>query len=166
MTATHRYAARLTWSGSTGDGYDAFTRHHTVSPGGRPELTMSADPHFHGDAALVNPEELLVTAASSCQLLSFLAVAARARLDVIGYTDEATGVMPAQPAAGERLSVTEIRLHPRIVLATGSRADRLRRLVEVAHRECFVAASLRARMTIEAEAVIDGGVVATARVAD
>ena len=33
-------------------------------------------------------------AASSCQLLSFLAVAARARIDVVSYEDDATGEMP------------------------------------------------------------------------
>jgi len=36
----------------------------------------------------------VVLAAGSCQLLSFLAVAARARLDVVAYEDDAEGVMP------------------------------------------------------------------------
>lgn len=161
----HRYAARLTWSGSTGEGYDAFTRQHTVSAGGRAEMAMSADPHFRGDAALANPEDLLVTAAASCQLLSFLAVAARARLDVIGYTDEATGVMPDAPGRGP-VAVTQIRLRPRIVLAAGSRTDRIQRLVEVAHRECFIANSLLSRMVVDAEVFVDGELVATAHVAD
>jgi organic hydroperoxide reductase OsmC/OhrA len=29
-------------------------------------LRLSADPHFRGDAALLNPEQLVVLAASSC----------------------------------------------------------------------------------------------------
>ena len=55
---------------------------------------MSADPAFRGDATRMNPEQLLVMAAASCQLLSFLAVAARARLDVVAYEDEAEAAMP------------------------------------------------------------------------
>ncbi len=51
-------------------------------------LAVSADPAFHGDDRLWNPEQLVVLATASCQLLSFLAVAARARLDVVRYEPE------------------------------------------------------------------------------
>ena len=52
-------------------------------------FALSADPHFRGDATRANPEQLLVLAASSCQLLSFLHVAATAGLDVLDYTEHA-----------------------------------------------------------------------------
>ena len=52
-------------------------------------------------------------AAASCQLLSFLAVAARARIDVIDYRDEAAGQMPDD-------ALTQITLRPHIVVAAGS----------------------------------------------
>jgi len=96
-TATHRYAARLAWSGSTGEGYGHYTRAHEAScpPATHSQpLPLSADPTFNGDPAFLNPEQLLVLAASSCQLLSFLAVAARARIDVTDYEDDAEGEMP------------------------------------------------------------------------
>lgn len=159
----HRYSARLAWSGSTAVGYDAFSREHRVAPDGKGELAMSSDPHFHGDPALANPEELLVMAASSCQLLSFLAVAARARLDVLDYTDDATGVMPE---GGPTMSVTSIRLRPRIVLAAGSRTDRIERLVGLAHRECFIANSLLSRIVVDAEVYVGDELVTTVHVED
>ena len=37
--------------------------------------------------------------ASSCQMLSFLHLAAKARIDVVDYVDEATGVMPEDDLA-------------------------------------------------------------------
>lgn len=151
MTAQHVYPTRLTWAGSTGQGYDAYSRAHHVETEPAP-LSMSADPHFGGDPSLLNPEQLLVAAASSCQLLSFLAVAARARLDVTGYTDAATGRMPQ----GRRMWVSRIELNPRVALAPGSRIDQLQRLTEVAHRECFIASSLRSEMVIDARFSIDG----------
>src|SRR5205814_5470059 len=91
----HRYTVSSRWRGSTGAGYDAYDRSHEVeaAPAGV-TLALSSDPAFRGDATLLNPEQLLVMAASSCQLLSFLAVAARARIDVIEYRDDAEGEMP------------------------------------------------------------------------
>lgn len=141
----HTYATSLRWSGSTGLGYDAYVRAHEVSAAPATEaLRLSGDPSFGGDPALLNPEQLLVAAASSCQLLSFLAVAARARLDVVSYLDEATAVMPAEPTP---MSISRIDLHATITLADTERPrptqERLAHLVEVAHRECFIANSLR-----------------------
>lgn len=146
----HRYATELRWAGSTGVGYEAYGRSHELRA--RPaatDLHLSSDPAFRGDPALLNPEQLLVAAASSCQLLSFLAVAARARLDVIAYADAATAVMPEDDLP---VRITRIDLEPLITLADTDRArpspERLAHLVDVAHRECFVANSLRAEIEV------------------
>lgn len=148
----HTYRTSLTWAGSTGEGYGGYDRTHrlTADPA-ETELALSSDPAFLGDPALLNPEQLLVAAASSCQLLSFLAVAARARLDVVSYRDDATAVMPEDDTP---VRITRIELRPQLVLAdTGSprpTTDRLRHLTEVAHRECFIANSLATEVVVEA----------------
>ena len=152
---SHRYEVHCHWSGSTGVGYEAYSRAHTASaPPAEPDLRLSADPYFRGDPGLLNPEQLLVLAASSCQLLSFLAVAARAKIDVLGYVDNGVGVM-AQDDPPMRL--TSISLRPTIRVATGTSEDRVRHLVQVAHRECYVANSLRTKVDIEATVVVDPG---------
>jgi len=90
-----------------------------------------------------------VAAASSCQLLSFLAVAARARLDVVDYRDDARAVMPDDDPP---IRITRLDLHPTITLRPGERPRpddaRLHHLVEVAHRECFIANSLRSDVEV------------------
>lgn len=159
MGAEHRFTARVVWSGSTGRGYDAFDRAHDVAVGEH-AWRGSAAAAFRGDEGLTNPEELLVAAAAQCQLLSFLAVAARARLDVVEYRDEPVGVMPA----GNRpMWVTRIELNPRITIAaepaSGS-LERLHRLSEVAHTECFVAASLRGDVVVSPTFTFAGAVAA------
>lgn len=113
MNRQHRYPTRLSWAGSTGVGYEHYSRTHRVEVAGE-RHRMSSDPHFGGDPALRNPEQLLVMAASSCQLLSFLAVAARARLDVVGYTDDAVGVMTqgAGPAWVELIALRSAARQP------------------------------------------------------
>jgi organic hydroperoxide reductase OsmC/OhrA len=153
----HRYTARVGWSGSTATGYDTYDRRHmaTVGDPGGLVLPLSADATFRGDPACPNPEQLLVLAASSCQLLSFLAVAARARLDVVDYRDDAYGVMPE---AGDQW-VTEIVLSPRIVVVAAPdgppvTAARVEHLCEVAHRQCYIAASLRSEVRVEPEITI------------
>jgi organic hydroperoxide reductase OsmC/OhrA len=142
----HHYLATCAWSGSTGAGYAAYDRSHrgTVPPA-TSAIELSADPAFRGDPALANPEQLLVLAAASCQLLSFLAVAARARLDVVAYEDRAEGLMPASALPPR---ITRVLLHPRIVVRPPATEERVRALVETAHRECFIANSLRADVEV------------------
>jgi organic hydroperoxide reductase OsmC/OhrA len=146
---THRYSCRLAWSGSTGVGYEAYDRGHRVSaPPAEAELELSGDRAFGGDPGRLNPEQLLVVAASSCQLLSFLAICARARIDIVGYSDEASGVMPEDD---KPVRITAIRLRPRIVVAGDVAEERIRRYVNLAHEECYIANSLRTEVTVEAE---------------
>jgi organic hydroperoxide reductase OsmC/OhrA len=145
----HRYTTALTWAGSTGVGYDAYDRgHHIGAPPAAAGLDLSADPAFRGDPARLNPEALLLAAASSCQLLSFLAVAARARIDVVAYSDDASGEMPEPTQRGARMWVERIVLRPRITVRGDVTDDRLGRLVQLAHRECFVASSLRTEIEL------------------
>ena len=141
----HRYRSALAWAGTTAVGYEAYDRAHSlVAPPASAGLDLSSDPAFRGDPSRLNPEQLLVAAASSCQLLSFLAVAARARLDVVAYTDEATATMDE---ADLPMRIGRIDLRPAVTLADTGRdrpaEERLRHLTEVAHRECFIASSLR-----------------------
>jgi len=144
--AAHRYPIVCSWQGSTADGYDAYARDHQASAAPAPDLALSGDVAFLGDARRWNPETLLVTAAASCQLLSFLAVAARARVDVVAYHDDAEGVMPE---ADPPMRITRIVLRPRITVRGDVAHARLAHLVDVAHRECFIANSVRAEIVIE-----------------
>jgi len=144
--AVHHYRVHCSWTGSTGTGYEAYDRHHVLrAPPSEEELHVSADPAFRGDARLLNPESMLVAAAVSCQLLSFLAVAARARIDVVAYDDDAQAVMDdGDPPA----RVNRIELRPRITVRSAVPEERIRHLCEVAHRECFIANSLRSDIVV------------------
>jgi organic hydroperoxide reductase OsmC/OhrA len=129
----HLYRCRLAWSGSTGEGYGAYLR-------------LSSDPAFGGDPRLLDPEQLLLVAASSCQLLSFLAIAARARIDVVAYEDEAEAEMPEDE---KPMRITRIVLRPRITARGDADEERLRRYVKLAHEHCFIANSLNSELVIE-----------------
>lgn len=143
----HHYETNCVWEGSTGVGYEKYIRAHHVSvTPAEAILNLSSDPAFRGDPRLINPEQLLVASASSCQLLAFLAVAARAGIDVRRYDDRAEGEMPE---AEEPIHITRIRLKPRIEIAAGPSEARVRDAVRQAHDECYIASSLKTDVSVE-----------------
>ena len=147
----HHYHVICRWNGSTGVGYEAYGRTHELSANpAEAKLRTSSDPAFRGDPKLLNPEQLLVMAASSCQLLSFLAVAARKRIDVVGYVDQAEGFMPEDD---KPVRITRIVLKPRIVVK-GADVSAVKKAVEIGHEQCFIANSLKTDIRIEPEIII------------
>jgi len=143
----HSYRSHLEWAGATGDGYQVYDRAHRLSsPPAQSDLNLSSDPSFHGDPDLLTPEQLLLAAASSCQLLAFLAVVARARINVVSYSDEAEAVMPEDD---KPMRITRITLRPRVVIEGDADESRVRHYIDLAHQECFIANTLSAEMTIE-----------------
>ncbi|MCQ3924702.1 MAG: OsmC family peroxiredoxin [Rhodocyclaceae bacterium] len=101
------------------------------------------------DAAAVDPEEAFVAALSSCHLLWFLHLAARAGFVVERYEDCADGVM-SRNAEG-RLAMTLVTLRPRAEFAgerLPSRAD-IEALHHAAHEECFIANSVKSEVRCE-----------------
>lgn len=143
----HTYTANLSWQGSTRDGYRGYSREHTASaPPAEADLVLTADPAFRGEASVLNPEQLLLMSASSCQLLSFLAEAALANIDVLAYDDAAEAVMEK---AGGPMRITRIVLRPVIRVAAGTDVADVVRLVHRGHEACFIANSLTSTIEIE-----------------
>lgn len=145
----HRYRTSLAWSASGGSGttsYAAYSRDHVVRSAGKPDLPASSDPAFRGNAARYNPEDLLVASLSSCHLLWYLHLCARAGIVVIDYVDEAEGIMVEDPANGGRFE--RVTLRPRVTISRGDGAKAMA-LHHEAQRLCFVANSVNFVVEIE-----------------
>ena len=143
----HRYHATCHWTGDTAVGNETFDRTHTSSAPPAPnELVVSADPAFLGNPQRLNPEQLVVVAASSCQLLSFLAIAARARVQVLEYDDHAEAEMPEED---KPMRLTKLTLRPRIVVAPGVKEERVLKLTEMAHKQCYISNSISTEIAVE-----------------
>jgi organic hydroperoxide reductase OsmC/OhrA len=141
MAREHRFAARVVWTGAkqgpTRD-YESYSRTYRVEVAGKPPFEGSADPTFRGDAARHNPEDLLVAALSGCHLLSYLALCARAGIEVVSYEDQASGVMAIKD---RKMRFVEVTLAPRVTIAKGD-LGRATALHEEAHAQCFIASSV------------------------
>jgi organic hydroperoxide reductase OsmC/OhrA len=149
--AMHRYEARLRWTGSTGLGWDRYDREHVaVAPPAEQEVRLTTG-EAKGDPSVLNPEQLLLMAASSCQALWFLHLAAKARIDVVEYEDEATALMPEDDPP---VRITEITLRPRIVVAGDASEERIRKLAQTAHEHCYIANSLNGDLRLDPQIVV------------
>lgn len=143
MGDSHHYKVRTTWNGhEAGQPFDyrSYDRTHLIEIAGKPPLRASADPTFLGDSRIHNPEDMLVAALSSCHMLSYLSICARARITVLSYTDEAEGLMVMDRADTGRFS--DVLLKPVVGLAPGSDLEKARSLHEMAHKVCFIARSV------------------------
>lgn len=158
----HEYKTTTTWVGRTSDepwDYRSYRRSYTVSVEGKPDLSGSATPVFHGDPAKHNPEDLFLAAVSACHMLSYLALCARQDVEVLQYIDDARGLLDLDRNGGGRFR--EIELRPRVTLAADTDAAQAEKLHVRAHELCFIANScgcpIRCEPELEVATVRTGG---------
>ncbi len=133
----HRYPLLLAWTGNTLDG--AYTRDATVTSPGKPPLAVSSAPEYTGNPARWNPEDLLGAALATCHMLTFLALCAKAKVEVLGYEDPAEAVLDT---IDKVTRVTQVHLRPLIRVTRGTSMAKVLELFEKAHKYCFVANSV------------------------
>jgi organic hydroperoxide reductase OsmC/OhrA len=141
MEKLHHYTADINWTGNRGEGtssYTGYDRSHEISIGNKPVLQASSDTAFKGDATKFNPEDMLLSALSSCHMLWYLHLCADNGIIVTAYTDHATGTM-LQTDKGGRF--TEVLLHPTVTITESSKVEKAIALHEDANKHCFIANS-------------------------
>ena len=141
----HRIA--LSWEkGDAPFTYQAYPRNHQIAFKNGEQLTVSAGATYLGDASKADPEDLLVAALSSCHMLSFLAIAAKKKLPVISYRDDAVGFLEND---GGTLWMTRVILRPRVTFESDPGAEPLAQIHHLAHEACFIANSVKTDVRIE-----------------
>ena len=149
------YTARIIWKRDDGAVFTdkRYSRAHVWKFDGGLEVPASSSPHVvplpYSNANNVDPEEAFLAAISSCHMLTFLFLAAKAGLRIDSYEDSASAVM-GKNAAG-RMAVTEATLQPHIVFS-GEKAPTdsdLEQLHHAAHNECFIANAVLTRIDVK-----------------
>lgn len=146
----HHYKLSAVWHGNKGTGTSglrAYDRSHTVSIEGKPELHLTTDNPHVGDKSKLNPEDLLVTAVSSCHMLSYLYVCAMEGVVVTDYVDNARGLMIEDDKGGGKFK--EVILNPIVTVANESMMDSARSLHHKAHEICYIANSVNFEVKCE-----------------
>jgi organic hydroperoxide reductase OsmC/OhrA len=145
----HDYSLRTVWTGASRGALTAgndYSRDLEVRIAGKPVMLASTAPAYGGDDGKHNPEDLLLSALSTCHLLSYLALAARGGLPVVAYEDEASCVVDMKDG---RVRITEATLRPTVTLAAGGDVEKATRLHAQAHQICFIANSVSFPVAIE-----------------
>ena len=119
-----------------------YSAEHTVRYKSAVEVLVDAAPDWGGKAENTNPEQALAAALSSCHMMTFLALSAKAGWPVPSYADHAVAHL-GKNAKGQ-MSVTRIDLHPVVRFDTGFTVDdaKLAEMQDRAHRYCFIANTL------------------------
>lgn len=119
-----------------------YSAEHTVTYNASHEVIADAAPDWGGKTGNTNPEQALAAALSSCHMMTFLALCAKAGWPVASYHDYAEAHLGKNPKG--LMSITRIDLNPVVQFDTGFDvdADKLAEMQHRAHRYCFVANSL------------------------
>jgi organic hydroperoxide reductase OsmC/OhrA len=143
MAHEHNYKITTEWTGNKGDGNKnvrTYDRSHTVSIKGKPDLFLTTDNAAVGDKSKLNPEDLLVSAISSCHMLSYLYTCAMEGIVITSYTDHATGIMIENTSGGG--SFKEVTLNPICYVADERMVAKAIELHHKAHEICYIANSM------------------------
>jgi len=141
--------AKIEWRRSSADfSWQTYNRAHEWRFAAA-TVPASATKEYRGDPERVNPEEALVAALSSCHMLTFLAVAAKRKLSLNFYEDDAVGLLEKNEAG--KLAITRVTLRPKIRWSTGVSvsAEDLDKMHHDAHEGCFVANSVKTHVSVE-----------------
>jgi organic hydroperoxide reductase OsmC/OhrA len=141
--AEHRI--ELSWErGAAPFTYDAYPRNHAISFKNGAPVIFSAAPAYKGDAGVGDPEDMLVASLSSCHMLSFLAIAAKKKVTVDSYQDDAVGFLEND---GGKWWVARVILRPKV--KSDASAALLAEIHHLAHEACFIANSVKTSVTVE-----------------
>src|SRR5210317_1222963 len=119
-----------------------YSNSHEIIYNDQFQLTADAAPDWGGDVASTNPEQALAASLSSCHMMTFLALAAKAKWPVSSYEDKAEAFL-GKNSKGQ-MAVTKIRLNPSVEFNDGFTVSdqEMNEMHDRSHRYCFIANSL------------------------
>lgn len=138
-----QYNIRVGWDASTGGSHYRWILENGT------EIIGAPAPNSDEALRFVDPEEAFIGSLSSCHLLSFLTVAAKAGFHVTSYEDDAFGLLEQNEQG--RLAVTRVVLQPAVTFSADNKPTiaELTQLHDKANRDCFIANSVKTEIIVE-----------------
>lgn len=140
MKNTHNYSLELNWLGDQNASNHRDDRLYEILFEGKAKLKGSADKPFFGDPSLYNPEDLLMSALSSCHMMSFLFLCRKEGITVASYRDNPIGVLQLNVNGGGQFET--VTLKPKVVFVDSTHDNQLEDLHKRAGKLCFIANSV------------------------
>jgi len=140
MESKYFYTTEVEWTGE---------RHGNLRAPVLPNLTVDAPPEFKGHEGVWTPEHLFVASVNSCFMTTFLAIAENSKLGFVSFKTDAKGKL--EKLDGKGFMMTEITLHPKLVISHAHDAERANRILEKAKKHCLISNSIKTETRLEPE---------------
>jgi organic hydroperoxide reductase OsmC/OhrA len=141
-----RYKTNTTWTSE---------RLGVLAGTGKPSIIVGSPPEFKGKPDNWAPEELLIGSVNTCILLTFLTLAQGRGVIPAAYDSEADGLL--ENVEGKFL-MTEVTVRPRITVKNEADIGPIRDAIESAESRCFMSNSVKAKVTVVPEVVVQSAV--------
>jgi organic hydroperoxide reductase OsmC/OhrA len=125
-----------------------------LASNGLPGLGFGAPPEFGGKPGAWGPETLLLGAAESCTLLTFLALSRRKGVQFSTYRSSAVGTLALDSEGVIRF--TEIIVRPVVQVKSEADVETVKALFQDVPKRCFIGCSLKAEPRIEPTVEVAG----------
>ena len=138
---THHYQVQLSW--------ESNRKGLISSPVLNSKIEVATPPEFpQGMAGIWSPEHLLVAAANSCLMTTFLAIAENSKLQFLNFECNADGKLEK---VDDKLMISEIVLSPVVSIANESDRSKALRILEKSEAACLISNSLKSKIIFEPE---------------
>lgn len=139
---TFTYRTTMEWVGG---------RAGVISSRGKQPFRVSSPPEFKGEANVWTPEDLFVGAIETCLATAFASLVETRHLPVEGYQSESEGLLEF---AEGRYRFTKIVIKPTVIISDERSASEVLKALEDAHRDCLVANSVSAEVSINPDVIL------------
>ena len=147
------HKATIEWKRNSSDFLKGkYSREHTWLFDGGAKVQASSSPSVvpvpYANPAYVDPEEAFVAAISSCHMLTWIYLASRQGFQIDSYVDRAIGHMTKGDNGTPWIS--SVVLNPQIAFSGDKQptAEEVDRLHHLAHEQCFIANSVKTKITV------------------
>lgn len=105
------------------------------------KIEVATPPEFpKGMSGIWSPEHLLVAAANSCLMTTFLAIAENSKLDFKTFDSKAIGKLEMVDG---KYMISEIELMPEVAIANEVDKERAERILQKSEKACLISNSLK-----------------------
>jgi peroxiredoxin-like protein len=144
ITDKHNYDVDLEWK----EGRIGILRSEKLDE----EIEVATPPEFPGGVeGIWSPEHLFVASVSSCFMTTFAAIAEYSKLEYEELKVKANGVMSRVDG---KFAISEIYLHPTLVIDDKEKTDKAHRILEKAEEACLISRSVKTEIVMEPKVVI------------
>lgn len=122
------------------------------SDDGLSALYVASPPEFGGPAGVWSPEHLYTVSVAACLMTTFRSIAEIARLEILEYSDEATGHL--QRGDDRLYAIDTIMLRPTVVVADDDDVEKAQRLLRKAEEVCLISRSIETEVLVEGRVLV------------